>query len=231
LTAADFLRGAAAEQLAIALDQVFSLDVPGSAAARYPTILQALQDRVTAHAAVLGDPDLTGVGVSSAELFGVSSIAVGQRLGSHLIAEIKRRGSRGGPLKPLADQLNFDESHEQVQQVHSKPTELDAKIDTALRDRGQEPPYWLEHQLTIAQERRHDASAWCDKVLSSIDIDFWEADWRQRLRAVVDTPASLALTARGGSGKSVLTAHLVKYLLQQDPYNCPIVLHRGEDLR
>ena len=135
------------------------------------------------------------------------------------------------PLEPLGDQHTFEESYEQVRQVGSKVSELDAKVETALLDRKRELPYGSDRQLIIAQERRHEANAWCDKVLSSNDVDFWEADWRQRLHAVVDTAQSLALTARGGSGKSVLTAHLVRYLLQQDPYSCPIVLHRPEDLR
>jgi hypothetical protein len=133
-TASDFLQGAAAEQLAMSIDQVFGSDVPDRTVGKYPTILETLRVEVTTRVAVLGDPDLTGIGASSADLFGVSSTAVGQHLVSHLIAEIKKRGSRGGPLKPLADQLNFDESREQVGRVDSKLTELDAKLETARRD-------------------------------------------------------------------------------------------------
>jgi HEAT repeat protein len=134
-------------------------------------------------------------------------------------------------LKPLAGQLTLEESHEQVRQVGSRISELDAKVDTALRDRRWELPYRSDRQLITAQERRHEANGWCAKVLGSSEIDFWEADWRQRLHAIVDPAQSLALTARGGSGKSVLAAHLVRYLLQQDPYSCPIVLNRPDDLR
>ncbi len=134
LTAADFLQGEATEQLAVSIDQVFGGDVLDRTISKYPTILQTLQAEVTTRVAVLGDPDLTGIGASSADLFGVSSTAVGQHLVSHLIAEIKKRGSRGGPLKPLADQLNFDESREQVRRMDSKLIELDAKLETARRD-------------------------------------------------------------------------------------------------
>lgn len=228
LTASDFLDEA--EPLAEAIDQVFG-DPSGAVSGDFPTVLQSLKAGVTGRLAVLGDREMTGIGTSSADLLGVSVAAVTERLVSHLIAEIGRRGSHGGPLQPLAAQLNSDISHEQIGLVSLTLTDLDVKVDTILRGMKPDQQFLSDRQLIIAQERRHEANAWCDKVLGGYSVDFWETDWRERLHAVIDTAQSLALTARGGSGKSVLAAHLVRHFLRQDPYCCPIVLHRPDDLR
>ena len=47
-------------------------------------------------------PALTGTGQSSADVLGVEAAVVAQRLTAHLLGEIVARGSRGGPLEPLA---------------------------------------------------------------------------------------------------------------------------------
>lgn len=231
LTAEDFLEGESAEHLARVIDQAFGTDVPIAAPTQRATLLQNLHSAVIERAAVLGDSDLTGVGVSSADLFGISAAAIGTRLSSHLINEIKRRASRGGPLGPLATQINFDENDLRSRSVEDKLDDLGGSVATALRNIRSESPFLSDRHRMIAQERRYEASAWCDKVLGSNSIDFWESDWRQRLHQVMDTPRSLALTARGGSGKSVLAAHLVRHLLRVDPYSCLVVLHSPEDIR
>lgn len=64
--------------------------------AQYATLLQNLQSAVIERTAALGDSDLTGVGISSADLLGISAAAIGTHLSGHLINEIKRRASRGG---------------------------------------------------------------------------------------------------------------------------------------
>jgi hypothetical protein len=61
--------------------------------------------------AVLDEASLTGTGQSSADLLGVSAAVLAEKLGGHLVREIMIRGSRGGPLTPLASQLNHDEGH------------------------------------------------------------------------------------------------------------------------
>ena len=56
-------------------------------------------------------PTLTGIGQSSADVLGVPGTTLAARLTGHVVREIMFRGSRGGPLKPLADQLNFDAAY------------------------------------------------------------------------------------------------------------------------
>jgi hypothetical protein len=117
------------------------------------------------------------------------------------------------------------------------PEQLEMELLDALRSLKSVTQAKLDHLATadrqkiIAQVKRQEAHSWCEQVLSGMRVDFWEADWQQQLHSVMDTPQSLVLTARGGSGKSVLAAHLVRHLLQQDPSSCPIVLYRSDDLR
>jgi hypothetical protein len=62
--------------------------------------------------AVLDDASLTGTGQSSADVLGVPGTVVAAKLTGHLLREIVVRGARGGPLFPLASQLNDDVTHE-----------------------------------------------------------------------------------------------------------------------
>jgi hypothetical protein len=65
----------------------------------------------------LDDAGLTGTGQSSADVLGVPGTVLAERLTGHLVREIMLRGSGGGPLTPLADQLNHDRTYLQGQRV------------------------------------------------------------------------------------------------------------------
>ena len=54
---------------------------------------------------------------SPAEVLGVPAAVLAEKLTGHLVREIMLRGSGGGPLAPLADQLNHDLTHLQGQRV------------------------------------------------------------------------------------------------------------------
>ena len=233
LTAEDFYPedDPRAGQLARVIDQVFGYAVPVALMAEHATLLQALHAGIGARMAPLGDADLTGTGRSSAELLGVPAAMLDQKLIGHLVREIVSRGARGGPLEPLASQLNNDVTHLQALRIEGKLDQLAYTVEDALAVLGSWLPSVSDSQKVITQNRRQEANSWCEQVLSGTSVDFWEADWRQLLRSILDAPQSLVLTARGGSGKSVLAAHLVRYLLQQDPASCPIVLYSREDLR
>jgi hypothetical protein len=78
---------------------------------------EALRVGIAGQLAVLDGAGLTGTGRSPAQVLGVHAAALAQRLTAHLLREIVARGSRGGPLFPLASQLNDDVTRLQGQQL------------------------------------------------------------------------------------------------------------------
>ena len=66
------------------------------------------QAGIATQLAVLGDASLTETGQSFADLLEVPGAALAEKITIHLLREIVVRGSRGGPLLPLAAQLNAD---------------------------------------------------------------------------------------------------------------------------
>ena len=106
-----------AEQLALVVSQVFGEPVPGEPLAGHETVLQALQAGIAEQLAVLDDATVTGTGQSSLDLLGVTGTVLAEELTASLLREILVRGSRGGPLAPLASQLNDDVTHLQIQRL------------------------------------------------------------------------------------------------------------------
>ena len=130
--------GEQAEQLARAIGKVFRDPAPDAAVAGQVTLLGALQAGIAGKLAVLDDPDITGAGQSSAELPGVQGGVLAETLAGHLVREIMARGSRGGPLAPLADQLNHDVTHLQGQRLEGMLGRLADQV-TALAQAGSGP--------------------------------------------------------------------------------------------
>jgi hypothetical protein len=106
-----------AGQLALVISQVFGAPVPGEPLAGHQTVLQALQAGIADQFEVLDDASVTGTGQSSSDLLGVTGTVLAERLTANLLREILMRGARGGPLSPLASQLNDDVTHLQVQRL------------------------------------------------------------------------------------------------------------------
>jgi hypothetical protein len=125
------------ERLAIAVGEVFR-DAPRVALAGQATLLEALQEGIAARVVVLDDPDVTGTGQSSMELLGVPGGKLAQTLAGHLVGEIMVRGAQGGPLAPLADQLNHDVTHLQGQRLEGMLAGLVRQV-TALARAGSGP--------------------------------------------------------------------------------------------
>ena len=96
------------------------------------TLLGALQAGIAGRLAVLDDPDITGTGQSSAELLELPGGVLAETLAGHLVREIMARGSRGGPLAPLADQLNHDVTHLQGHRLEGMLAQLAADVRDAL---------------------------------------------------------------------------------------------------
>jgi hypothetical protein len=77
---------------------------------------------------------MAGTGQSFAGLLGVPGVVVAGKLTGHLLREIVMRGSRGGPLFPLASQLNHDMSHadgKQITAIMGHALEALARLDDA----------------------------------------------------------------------------------------------------
>ena len=121
-----------AEDLAMVIDQVFGEPVPGEPLADSATVLEALQAGIAAQLAVLDDASLTGTEQSSAQVLGVPGTVVAAKLTSHLLREIVVRGSRGGPLFPLASQLNDDVTHLQGRRIEGVLGQLADEVREAL---------------------------------------------------------------------------------------------------
>ena len=94
-------------------------------------MLEGLQAGIASQLAVLDDADRTGTGQSAAAILGVSAAVLAEKLTGYLVREIMFRGSGGGPLTPLADQLNHDLTHLQGQRVEGMLAQLAALAITA----------------------------------------------------------------------------------------------------
>jgi len=135
--------GQRAGQIAMVISEVFRAPVPDAPLAGAATLVEGLQAGIAGRLAVLDDAGLTGTGRSSAEVLGVPGTVLADKLTGHLVREIMLRGSRGGPLTPLADQLNHDLTHLQVrrvevqgQRVESMLTQLADQVRDALARPG-----------------------------------------------------------------------------------------------
>jgi Tetratricopeptide repeat len=125
-----------AQQLATAVGKVFRDPALDAAVARQATLLEALQAGIANKLAVLDHPDITGTGQSSAQLAGVPGGMLAETLARNLVREIMVRGSRGGPLAPLADQLNHDVTHLQGQRLEGILARLAGQVTALARAGG-----------------------------------------------------------------------------------------------
>jgi tetratricopeptide (TPR) repeat protein len=134
LTAEELRPGDAgqAEHVALVISQVFSEPMPNAPLAGRPTVLEALHAGIAGRLAVLDDASLTGTGQSSVQVLGVPSAVVAAKLTGHMVRQIVTRGSSGGPLTPLASQLNNDLTHLQGQRIEGKIDRLDDKLVAVL---------------------------------------------------------------------------------------------------
>jgi hypothetical protein len=128
--------GEKARQLAMVISEVFHEPLPGASLAGPVTLLEGLQAGITRQLVVLDDVDLTGTGQSSAGVLGVPGTVLADRLTVHLVREIIFRGSGGGPLTPLADQLNHDLTHLQGQRIEGILARLAGEGSYALARPG-----------------------------------------------------------------------------------------------
>jgi hypothetical protein len=181
--------GEQAEQLAMAVGEVFR-HPPKVALAGRATVLEALQAGIAQTLAALDDPDVSGTGQSSMELLGVPDGALAETLAGCLVREIMVRGAGGGPLAPLADQLNHDVTHLQGQRLEGMLAQLVSlvlELPTAGGSRGvPRKPVRLAPRPAVLAGR--------DKLLA--DLDTMLAGGADR------GPRTVALSGLGGAGKT-----------------------------
>jgi hypothetical protein len=101
-----------AERVAEQINKAFHRREPVPLPRGQPTLLEALQAGIAGQLSALDD-----VGQPTVSLPGVSVTDMGAKLTGHLVRQIQIRGSRGGPLADLADQLNHDLTHLQGQRL------------------------------------------------------------------------------------------------------------------
>ena len=128
--------GEQAGELAMVISEVFRDPMPGARLPGLVTLLEGLQAGIAGQLAVLDDAGLTGTGQSSADVLGVPGSVLAESLTGHLVREIMLRGSGGGPLTPLADQLNHDLTHLQGQRLEGMLARLANDVRDALAGPG-----------------------------------------------------------------------------------------------
>jgi hypothetical protein len=125
-----------AGQAAIVVSQVFGGVDPAVPTAGQMTLLEALQVGVASQLAVLDDASLTRTAQSSAQILGILPGILADKLTSNLLRQIAVRESRGGPLAPLADQLNHDRTLLQGKRIEIKVDHLDDKLTRLAENAG-----------------------------------------------------------------------------------------------
>jgi len=178
-----------ADQLATAVGKVFR-GAPKVALAGQATLLEALQAGIADRLAAPDDPDAIGTGRSSMELLGVSAGVLAETLAGHLVHEITVRGAQGGPLTPLADQLNHDMTHLQGQRLEGMLAQV-VSLVRALAQAGGGPQV---PRKPVRLAPRPELLAGREQLLADLDA---------RLTAGPGPgPRVVALYGLGGAGKT-----------------------------
>ena len=178
-----------AAQLAMVVSEVFRDPAPDAALAGHATLLEALQAAVAERLAVLDDAAVTGTGQSSADVLGVPGCMLAETLARHLVQEIMVRGSGGGPLAPLADQLNHDVTHLQGRRLEGMLAQLVGQVRALARassDAVASQPVRLLPRPAFLAGR--------EELLAGLDTRLAGAD--------AAGPRVVALCGLGGAGKT-----------------------------
>ena len=218
--------GEPAVELAEVVNQVFGEPLPAVPQAGQATLLEMLQAGITRQLAVLDDAGITGTGQSSAETLGLSAGVLAERLASYLVREITFRGSRGGPLTPLADQLNQDQTHLQGQRIEDKVDRLTGEVRDVLARPGEASavggrpldevtdPFALEvHRPVQAEDPQPGLAELPAYVLRDHDAELGSV-----LRAAADGRSGIAVLVGGSStGKTRACWEALQSLRDQEP--------------
>jgi hypothetical protein len=184
-----------AENMALVISQVFREPASAMPLAEHLTMLEALQAGIAGQLAVLDDTSLTGQRQSSADLLGVPGPVLAEKLATNLLREIVARGSRGGPLEPLAAQLNHDLTHLQGQQIHNAVRQLRGEILKALarqeaartgeKPRSQAPPDIALHVEQLFEDLGLDQHEKAERRVNRLFLHLSRDQQRASLAAII----------------------------------------------
>lgn len=122
-----------ADHIALVITEIFAVPVPvPERFGARGTLLEALRAGIADQIALLEDPEITGAGQSAVEALDISAGIMAPQLTRHLVGEVISDGWRGGPLFPLASQLNADIARVQDQQTQDMLRKLGADILAAI---------------------------------------------------------------------------------------------------
>jgi hypothetical protein len=122
----------AAEHLARVIDELFTAPTQDGARDAEETASQALEASIGAQLAVLDDASMTGVGQSAADTLEISTVELAGKLYGHLRQQIVFLGSRGGPLEPLANELNHEATHHRLEQTADAIRQVAAAVEAGF---------------------------------------------------------------------------------------------------
>lgn len=121
-----------AEHLASVINEVFKVPPREVANHTDATVSQALDAAIAAQFGVFDDPSLTGVGRSAAEELEVSNVELGEVLSAHLRRQIAFAGSHGGPLAALANELNHEFTHQQLEKMEATIQQVASVVSSGI---------------------------------------------------------------------------------------------------
>ena len=203
---------AGTEALAGVISQVFSTPVPDVTVTGQATVLEALRAGISGQLVVLDDATITGTEQSSAQLLGISATVLAEKLTGHLVREIVMRGSRGGPLAPLADQLNHDITHLQGVRLEELVGLLAEEIRKVVVLQAAAAPalvssLGVRFSLPPDVEMFTDREEILDRIMAAA-VDHADADDIVMIRAIGGMP---------GVGKTALAIHAAHLLRDRCP--------------
>ena len=209
-----------ADQLAARISGAFGKRVPVRLPPGRLSRLEALRAGIAGQLSVLDDAG------AAADLFGVSADVVADRLTAHLIYEISARGSAGGPLEPLANQLDHDLTHSRLDELKNMvdrllsqaagaPDQLGSALGPGGRPLAEvSDPFALEvHRPVQPEGVHHGLPALPAYVAREHDVE---------LRRVVAAAAGgssgiAALVGRSSTGKTRACWEALRLLRGQEP--------------
>ena len=209
-----------AQVLAMAISERFAAEVPVAASAQ-ATVLEGLRAGIAGQLAVLEDRGLTTApGQSWADAAGVAAGVLAPQLTAALLSQILSRAARGGPLVPLAAQLNADMGHMGELQTRDLVRQQSAELLEAITRIGQlsalpAGDVFMPPTVTVfpaSADRRGGGVARYLRPEAGV-VRFWPRPELEELATWMadDGPTGVRLvTGAGGSGKTRLALELGK---------------------